>query len=108
MDMSQNYSLLPDNSDFPGKTKNKRSTQICLNYSLSNSLLSTLMIDVKKNISNWPDRECKDRVLAKIIHFYCIKGILKKKLKTTEANRYALSISPLSTLMRYLRNIKLA
>ena len=50
MDMSQNYSLLPDNGDFPGNTKNKRSTQICLNYSLSNSLLSTLMIDVKKHI----------------------------------------------------------
>ena len=61
MDMSQNYSLLLDNSDFPGKTKNKRSREICLNYSLSNSLLSILMIDVK-NISNWPDPECKDRI----------------------------------------------
>ena len=61
MDMSQNYSLLPDNSDFPGKTKNNRSTQICLNYSLSTSLLSILMIDIK-NISNWPDPECKDRI----------------------------------------------
>ena len=60
---------------------------------------------MSKNISNWPDPESKDRILAKIIHFYCIKGILKKKLKTTETNRYALSISPLSTLMRYLRNI---
>ena len=61
MDMSQNYSLLPDNSDFPGKTENKRSTQICLNYSLSTSLLSILMTDAK-NISNWPDPECKDRI----------------------------------------------
>ena len=61
MDMSQNYSLLPDNGDFPGETKNKRSTQICLNYSSSTSLLSILIIDVK-NISNWPDRECKDRI----------------------------------------------
>ena len=61
MDMSQNYLLLPDNSDFPRKTKNKRSTQICLNYSLSTSLLSILMTDAK-NISNWPDPECKDRI----------------------------------------------
>ena len=61
MDMSQNYSLLPDNSDSPGKTKNNRSTQICLNYSLSTSLLSILMTDVK-NISNWSDTECKDRI----------------------------------------------
>ena len=61
MDMSQNYLLLPDNSDFSGKTKNKRSTQICLNYSLSTSLLSILMTDAK-NISNWPDPECKDRI----------------------------------------------
>ena len=43
MDMSQNYSLLPDNNDFPGQTKNNGSTQICLKYSLSTSLLSTLM-----------------------------------------------------------------
>ena len=49
-DMSQNYSLLPDNSDFPGKTKNNRSTQICLNYSLRTSLLSILMIDVTYQI----------------------------------------------------------
>ena len=40
MDMSQNYLLLPDNSDFPGKTKNKRSTEICLNYSLKADFLS--------------------------------------------------------------------
>ena len=48
---------------------------------------------MSKNISNWPDPECKDRILAKIIHFYSNKGILKKKLKTTEAHEYAKNIT---------------
>ena len=55
-DMSQNYSLSPHKGDFPGKTKNNRSTWICLKDSLSISLLSTLMTYVK-HISNWPDLE---------------------------------------------------
>ena len=36
------------------KTKNWKSTQIRLKYSLSTSALSTLITFVK-NISNWPD-----------------------------------------------------
>ena len=54
MDMTQNYSLSLHNGNFPGKTKNNRSTWICLKYSLSTSLVSTLMTYVK-NISDWPD-----------------------------------------------------
>ena len=51
--MRQNYSLSLHKGNFPRKTKNHKSTQICLKYSLSTSLLSTLITFVK-NISNWP------------------------------------------------------
>ena len=34
-DMSQNYSLSPHKGNFPGKTKNNRSTWICLKNGLS-------------------------------------------------------------------------
>ena len=54
MDMTQNRSLLRHKGNFPGKSKNKKTTQICLKHNLSTSLLSTLMTYVK-NISNWPD-----------------------------------------------------
>ena len=53
MDMTQNLSLLWHKSYFPGKSKNNRSTQICLKYNLNAFLLSTLMTYVK-NMSNWP------------------------------------------------------
>ena len=53
-DMTQNYSLSPYKGNFPEKTKNNKSTWICLKYNLTTSLLSTLMTYVK-NISNWPD-----------------------------------------------------
>ena len=43
MDMTQNYSLSLHKGNFPEKTKNNRSTWICLKYNLSTSLLSTLM-----------------------------------------------------------------
>ena len=50
-DMSLNY---PQHKcDFPGKFENSKSTQICLKFSMSTSLLSALMTYVK-NISNWP------------------------------------------------------
>ena len=52
--MTQNYSLLQHKSNFPGKSENNKSTQICLKYSLKTSLLSILMTYVR-NISNWPD-----------------------------------------------------
>ena len=51
--MRQNYSLSLHKGNFPRKTKNHKGTQICLKYSLSTSLLSTLITFVK-NISNWP------------------------------------------------------
>ena len=55
MDMStQNCSLLQHKGNFPEKSINKETTQICLKYNLSTSLSSTLMTYVK-NISNWPD-----------------------------------------------------
>ena len=43
MDMTQNPSLLQYKGDFPGKSKNNETTQICFKYNLSTSLLSTLM-----------------------------------------------------------------
>ena len=52
MDMTQNRSLLRHKGNF--SVKSNETTQICLKYNLSTSLLSTLMTYVK-NISNWPD-----------------------------------------------------
>ena len=46
-DMTQNCSLLQQKGNFPGKSKNNETTQICLKYNLSTSLLSTLMTYVK-------------------------------------------------------------
>ena len=54
MDTTLNYSLSLHKGNFPGKTKNNRSTAICLKYNLSTSLLSTLMTYLK-NILNWLD-----------------------------------------------------
>ena len=54
MDMTQNYSFSLHKGNFPGKTKNNRSTIICSKYNWSISLLSTLMTYVKK-VLNWPD-----------------------------------------------------
>ena len=45
--MTQNRSLLRHKGNFPGKSKNNETTQICLKYNLSTSLLSTLMTYVK-------------------------------------------------------------
>ena len=56
MDMTQNLSLLRHKGNFPGKSKNNETTQICFKYNLSTSLLSTLMTYVK-NMPNWPDPE---------------------------------------------------
>ena len=47
MDMTQIGSLLWHKGNFPGKSKNKETTQICLKYNLSTSLLSTLMTYIK-------------------------------------------------------------
>ena len=87
-DISQNYSLSPYKGNFPGKTKNNRSTWICLKYNLSTSLLSTLMTYVK-NISNWPDpgRQKMDMTQN---HSLCgTKVIFLENLKTTKPHKYA-------------------
>ena len=47
MDMTQNCSLLQQKGTFPRKSKNNETTQICLKYNLSTSLLSTLTTYVK-------------------------------------------------------------
>ena len=73
MDMTQNSSLLRHKGNFPRKSKNNETTQICLKYNLSTSLLSTLMttsnaIEWMKNndmIAN-PDK-FKATVLTKLI-----------------------------------------
>ena len=93
MDMStQNCSLLQHKGNFPEKSKNKETTQICLKYNLSTSVLSTLMTYVK-NISNWPDQEGKNGIRVKIIHFHHIREIFLEKLKTREAHEYDKNIT---------------
>ena len=51
--MTQNRSLLRHKGNFPGNSENNETTQICLSYNLSTSLLSTLLTYVKT--SSWPD-----------------------------------------------------
>ena len=58
MDMTQIYTLLLHEGHSHGKTENNISTQICLKYILTNSLLSILMTYVRK-ISKWPDLWCQ-------------------------------------------------
>ena len=45
--MTPNRSLLQHKGNFPRKSKNNETTQVCLKYNLSTSLLSTLMTYVK-------------------------------------------------------------
>ena len=54
MDTNLNYSFSRHKGNFPGKTKNNRSTSICSKYNLSTSLLSALMTYLK-NVLNGPD-----------------------------------------------------
>ena len=89
MDITENYSLLPHKGNFPGKSK---STQICLEYSLSISLLSTLTTYVTTNeivliqgIESW--------ISHKIIYFYGISVIFLEKRKTRKARKYAQNIA---------------
>ena len=80
MDMTQNYSFPLDEGNFPGKTKNNRSTWICLKYNLSTSFLSTLMSYVK-NILNWPDPGGQMMDMTQICSFLRHKGNFIGKLK---------------------------
>ena len=106
--MIQNRSLLQCKGNFPGKSKNNKTTQICLKHNLSTSLLSTLMACVK-NISNWPDpggqklHMTQNRSLW--LHKSNFPGKSKNNKTTQICQKYNLSTSLLSTLMTYFKNI---
>ena len=88
MDMTQNYSLWQHKDNFPGKTKNNRSTWICLKYNLSTSLLSTLMTYLK-NILNGPDPGGQMMDMTQNYSLWLLRVIFLERLKITEAYEYA-------------------
>ena len=88
MDMTQNLSLLGHKGNFPGKSENNRSTQICLKYNLSTSLLSTLMTSVR-NISNWPDLGGQKMDVTQNRSLLRHKGNFPGKSETTKPHKYA-------------------
>ena len=88
MDMTQNYSLWLCMGNFPGKTKNNRSTYICSKYNLSSSLLSTLMTYLR-NILNGPDQGGQMMDMAPKLFTLTAKGNFPGKIKKTEAYEYA-------------------
>ena len=88
MDMTQNRSLLRHRGNFPGKFKNSETTQICLKYNLSTSLLSTLMTYVK-NISNWPDPGVQKMDMTQNGSLLWHKGNFPGKSETTKPYKYA-------------------
>ena len=106
MDMTQNRSLLRHKGNFPGKSKNNRSTWISLNYTLCTSLLSTSMIYVK-NISNWPDPGGQKMDMTQNCSLLQQKGNFPGKSKNNETTqiclKYNLSTSLLSTLTTYVK-----
>ena len=109
MDMStQNCSLLQHKGNFPEKSKNKETTQICLKYNLSTSVLSTLMTHVK-NISNWPDPGGQKWDTSQNYSLSPYKGNFPGKTKNNRSTwiwlKYNLTASLLSTLMTYVKNI---
>ena len=108
MDMTQNYSTWLHNSNFPGKTKNNRSTLICLKYNLSTSLLSTLMTYVK-TISNWPDPGGQMMDMTQNYSHWLHNGNFPGKTKTNRSTwiclKYNLITSLSSTLVTYVKNI---
>ena len=108
MDMTQNYSLWLHKGNFPGKTKNNRSIWICLKYSLSTSLLSTLMTYLK-NILNRPDPWGQMMNMTQNYSLWLHKGNFPGKTKNNRSIwiclKYNLGTSLLSTLMTYLKNI---
>ena len=90
MNMTQNYSFSLPKGNFPGKTKNNRSTWICSKYNLNTSLLSTLM-KYFKNILNWPDPggQMMDMTQNDSLWLHNQNGNFPGSLKTTEAHEYA-------------------
>ena len=107
MDMTEDYSLWLYKNNFPGKTKNNRSTSICLKYNLSTSRSSPLMAHVK-NILNWPDPGGQmidmNRNYSLWLHKGNFPGKTKNKRSTWISLKYNLSTSLLSTLMTYVKN----
>ena len=107
MDMTHNRSLLQHEGNFSGKSKNNKTTQICLKYNLSTSLLSTLMTYVK-NISNWPDPGGQRMDVTQNRSFLRHKGNFSGKSKNNKTTqiclKYNLSTSLLSALMTYVKN----
>ena len=88
--MSLNYPQHKCN--FPGKSENSKSTQICLKFSISTSLLSALMTYVK-NISNWPvpGGQIMDMSQNYSIRPYILVMLLEKR-KVPKAHDYVLKI----------------
>ena len=88
IDMTQNHSLLRYKGNFPGKSKNNKTTQICLKYNLGTSRLSTLMTYVK-NISNWPDPGGQKMDMTQNCCLCSTKVIFLENLKTIKSHKYA-------------------
>ena len=108
MNITQNYSLWPHKSNFPGKTKNNRSMWICLKYNLSTSILSTLMTYLR-NILIGPDPGGQMMDMSQHYSHWPHKGNFLGKTKNNRSIwiclKYNLSTSLLSTLMTYFENI---
>ena len=107
MDMTQNYSLWPQKGNFPGKTKNNRSTWICLKYNLSTSL-STLMTYVE-NISSWPDTGGQRWDMSQNYSLWVDKANFPGKTENNKSTRICLKCSLTNSLlsisMTYVKNI---
>ena len=113
MDITQNYSFSMHEGNFPGKTKNNRSTWICLKYNLSTSLLSTLMTYVK-NILNWPVPGGQMMDMTQICSFLQHKGNFLGKFENNKATQICLKYTcslrcvQASIFERYLKNNRLS
>ena len=109
--MTQNRSLLRHKGNFPRKSKNNETTQICLKYNLSTSLLSTLMT-YAKNISNWPDPGVQKMDMIQNHSLLQHKGNFPGKSENNETTqiclKYSLRCAGASILERYLKNNSLS
>ena len=92
MDMTQNRYLLQHKGNFPRKSKNNKTTQICLKYNLSTSLLSTLMTCVQ-NISSSPDPGDQKTDMTQIGSLLWHKGNFPGKSENNETTQICLKCS---------------
>ena len=108
--MTQNRSLLQHKGNFPRKSKNNETTQICLKYNLSTSLLSTF--DICQNISSWPDPGGQKMDMTQIGSLLWHKGNFPGKSENNETTqiclKYSLRCAGASILERYLKNNRLS